>query len=234
MILLHHGLGSTRAWRSQLRALDIAGYRAIAYDRWGYGRSAPREQLSMPHFKEDQEDLLAMLDQLQIERAALVGHSDGGTIALYFAARYPQRVSCLVTLAAHGYVEEKMTAGLPYILRQYREDADFRSKLQRRHGANTEAVMMGWYNGWYQETNLSWDIRPELAQIRCPVLVMQGEVDEHASPQHAQEIARAIPGAVAVLLAGANHMLQREYADEVNQRLLDFLAQVIRQEFADV
>lgn len=234
VILLHHGLGSTHAWRSQIEALSEGGYCALAYDRWGYGRSDPRQQLSMPYFLEDQDDLLALLDQLQIERAALVGHSDGGTIALYFAARHPQRVSCLVTLAAHAFVEEKMTAALPLVLQQYREDANFRAALQRRHGVKAEAVVLGWFNGWNNDANLGWDMRPMLAQIHCPVLVMQGEADEHATPRHAQEIANAIPGADLVLLPGANHMLQREQADEVNRRLLEFLGQAIRQEFADV
>ena len=234
VILLHHGLGSTRAWRSQMTALAKAGFRAIAYDRWGYGRSDPRAQLSMPYFQDDQDDLLAILDQLQIEQAALVGHSDGGTMALYFAARYSERVSCLVTLAAHAYVEEKMAAGLPYVLQQYREDAEFRARLRRRHGANTEAVVMGWYQGWHKDSNLNWDMRPELAHIHCPVLVIQGDADEHATPQHAIEIAQAIPGADLVVLPGARHMLQREQAVAVNRQLLEFLAQVFRQEFADV
>jgi len=65
-------------------------------------------------------------------------------------------------------------------------------------------------------------------------LVMQGEADEHATPQHAGEIAQAIPGAELVVLPRAHHMLQRERAEDVNQCLLDFLAQVVRQEFADV
>lgn len=234
VILLHHGLGSTHAWRLQVTALSEAGYCAVAYDRWGYGRSDPRAQLSMPYFLEDQDDLLALLDQSQNERAVLVGHSDGGTIALYFAANHPQRVSCLVTLAAHAYVEEKMIAALPHVLRQYSEDADFRVRLQRRHGNKAETIVTGWYNGWNQDTNLGWDMRPVLAQIRCPVLVMQGEADEHATPRHAQEIANAIPCADLALLPGAHHMLQREQADEVNRRLLEFLGQVVKQEFADV
>lgn len=234
VILLHHGLGSTRAWRSQMTALAKASYHVISYDRWGYGRSDPRAQLSMPYFQDDQDDLLAILDQLQIERAALVGHSDGGTIALYFAARYPQRVSCLVTLAAHAYVEGKMTLGLPHVLQQYQGDAEFRARLQRRHGDKTEAVVMGWINGWHKDSNLSWDMRPDLAQIRCPVLVMQGEADEHATPQHAYEIAQAIPDAELVLLPGAHHMFQREQAEEVNRRLLEFLGQAVGQELADV
>jgi pimeloyl-ACP methyl ester carboxylesterase len=77
-------------------------------------------------------------------------------------------------------------------------------------------------------------MRPELAQIRCPVLVLQGEADEHATPQHAGEIAQAIPDSELVLLPGAHHMFQREQAEEVNRRLLEFLRQAVRQELADV
>ncbi len=234
VVLLHHGLGSTHAWRSQFPALTRAGYRTLAYDRWGYGRSAPRSQLSMPYFEEDQADLLTILDQMQIWQAALVGHSDGGTIALYFAARHPERVTCLVILAAHAYVDEYVTAGMPYVLQQYREDASFRSKLQRRHGGQTETMFMAWYNGWYKEANRDWDMRPDLGRIRCPTLVMQGDEDEHAPPQHVVDIASAIPGAELHLVPGAGHMLQRERAREVNRRLLGFLGQVVRQELTDV
>jgi pimeloyl-ACP methyl ester carboxylesterase len=101
VVLLHHGLGSTRAWRRQVPALVQAGYRVINYDRRGYGGSDVRERIDVPWFEDDQADLRMLLDAYGIESAALVGHSDGGTIALYFAACHPQRVSRLATVAAH-------------------------------------------------------------------------------------------------------------------------------------
>ena len=101
VVLLHHGLGTTRAWRRQAPALAAAGLHTLVYDRWGYGQSTPRLGLGMPDFKEDQADLLAILYTKGITQAALVGHSDGGTIALQFSADHPGRVWALVTIAAH-------------------------------------------------------------------------------------------------------------------------------------
>lgn len=234
VVLLHHGLGTQRAWRAQVPFLAKMGLRVIAYDRWGYGQSDPREKLSMPHFEDDQADLLGLLDRLENKRVALVGHSDGGTIALYIAARHPERVSALVTLAAHIYVEEKMVAGLQQVYRQYQTDVDFQARLRRRQGSNNNAVISGWYGGWFQAENRSWDMRPELAKITCPTLVMQGVKDEHATPQHAIDLAGAITNAELVLLPKAGHMLPRENAREVNRRLSVFLREGLRQERLDV
>lgn len=182
LILLHHGLGSTRAWRRQVPALTRAGYRVIAYDRWGYGKSDPRPALSVPLFSEDQQDLLTLMDTLGIARVALIGHSDGGTIALYFAAAHPHRVACLVILAAHIYVETKMEPGLLGVRYTYDNDPEFRQRLRRVHGEKAERVFLNWFEAWARPENRSWDMRPLLSGISCPVLVIQGEDDEHATP----------------------------------------------------
>ena len=223
VVLLHHGLGFARAWRRQAPALATAGYHVILYDRWGYGKSAPRPALSLPCFEDDQSDLLTLLDNMGIKRAALIGHSDGGTIALYFAAAHPERVACLATIAAHIYVEPKMGIGIVGVRQAFENDADFRQRFQRAHGKQYQQVFDNWFNGWSKPEHLSWDMRPVLRQIHCPVLVIQGLEDEHATPQHAKDIAAAIPGAELWLIPGAGHMLQRDAARELNQKLLEFL-----------
>jgi pimeloyl-ACP methyl ester carboxylesterase len=223
VILLHHGLGSTRAWRRQVHPLAEAGSRVIAYDRWGYGKSDSRAAISVPCFEEDQCDLLSLLDQMKIQHTALVGHSDGGTIALYLAAAHPERITCLVTIAAHIYVEPKMQSGILSVRHAFENDAEFRSRFQRAHGGKYQQVFDNWFNGWSRSEHLTWDMRPELGRIRCPVLVIQGLEDEHATPQHAEDLAKAIPGADLWLVPGASHMLQREAAKALNQRLVEFL-----------
>lgn len=222
--LLHHGLGSIRAWKETTPALAASGLRVIVYDRWGYGKSDPRSELGQPTFIDDRADLVSLLDELQVERAALVGHSDGGTIALYFAAAHPGRVAKLVSVAAHIYVEAKMEPGMQMIRRTYESDADFRRKFTRQHGEKAGQVFQSWYGGWLKTENLSWDMRPLLAGISCPALVVQGEQDEHATPQHARDIAAAIPGAEFWLLPGAGHMLPQEAAERFNPRLIAFLS----------
>jgi pimeloyl-ACP methyl ester carboxylesterase len=223
VVLLHHGLGLSRAWHRQVPALAAAGFRVIVYDRWGYGKSEPRPALSIPCFEADQNDLLALLDHMDIKRAALIGHSDGGTIALYFAAAHPERVACLATIAAHIYVEAKMETGILGVRQAFEKDADFRRRLQRAHGDQYQQVFDNWFNGWSKPEHLSWDMRPILRQISCPALVIQGREDEHATPKHAEDIAAAIPGAELWLVPAAGHMLQRDAARALNQKLLEFL-----------
>jgi pimeloyl-ACP methyl ester carboxylesterase len=224
VLLLHHGLGSVRAWREQIPALVESGYHVIAYDRWGYGDSDSRLSLDAPGFNDDLADLEKLLDHLALEKVALVGHSDGGTIALYMAARYPERVNCLVTMAAHIYVEPEMQPGILGIRRAFEIDRHFRKGMQYAHGEKFTAVFDHWFDGWYQAESLSWDMRPLLARVECPTLVVQGEQDEHATPQHARDIAKEITGAELWLVPKANHMLPQEQPALFNAKLLQFLS----------
>jgi len=223
VVLLHHGLGSVRAWRGQIPVLVDAGYHVVAYDRWGYGDSDARSALDLPTFATDVDDLLSILAEYGIHQTALVGHSDGGTIALYFAAQHPDLVSCVVTVAAHIYVEPKMEPGILGIRQAFETDERFRTGMQHSHGEKYNDVFHNWFDGWHRMESLSWDMRPILSHIHCPVLVVQGEQDEHATPQHAMDIAEAIPGAELWLVEEARHMLPQENAQLFNQRIVAFM-----------
>jgi pimeloyl-ACP methyl ester carboxylesterase len=224
VVLLHHGLGSVQAWKEQIPALAEAGFRAIAYDRRGYGQSSPRRMgYFQPLFTSEREDLHTLLGALGIERAALVGHSDGGTIALYYAADHPEQTTHVVTAAAHIYVEEKMEAGIDGVREAYETGERFREGLRKVHGEQAGAVFEGWYSGWRRPETLDWDMRPLLGKIACPTLVVQGMEDEHATPQHARELAASIPKAELWLEPGAGHMLPQERAGLFNERVVEFL-----------
>jgi pimeloyl-ACP methyl ester carboxylesterase len=223
VVLLHHGLGSVKAWRGQVSALVDAGYHVIAYDRWGYGGSDSRPGLDLPTFAADIDDLHILLEHLGVRRAALVGHSDGGTIALYYAAQYPDEVTCLVTVAAHIYVEAEMEQGILGVQQAFETDEHFRTGLRYAHGAKYESVFHNWFDGWHRSEYLSWDIRQNIQQISCPALIVQGEKDEHATPQHAEDIAAEIPGAELWIIPAAGHMVPQENAELFNARLLQFL-----------
>jgi pimeloyl-ACP methyl ester carboxylesterase len=223
VVLLHHGLGSVRSWKAQIPTLADAGYRVIVYDRWGYGGSDERPGLDVPSFLNDQADLLYLLDYFGIAHAALVGHSDGGTIALYFAVHRPGRVDSLVTVAAHIYVEAKMEPGILGIRNAFETDERFRLGLQYAHGEKFESVFDHWFDGWYRADSLNWDMRPLLNGISCPALIIQGDEDEHATPQHAINLASCIPDADLWLVPHVRHMLPQEAAAEFNTRLLMFL-----------
>lgn len=223
VVLLHHGLGSVKAWRGQIPALVEHGYHVTAYDRWGYGGSDERSGLDLPTFAADVNDLHGLLNSSGIKRATLVGHSDGGTIALYFAAQYPELVSCLVIVAAHIYIERKMEAGILGISQSFKTDGRFRKSLLSIHGAKYESVFHNWFDGWHRMDNIPWDMRPTIRQINCPALIIQGTEDEHATAQHAKDIAKEIPGADICIIQGAGHMLPQENFELFNPILLQFL-----------
>jgi pimeloyl-ACP methyl ester carboxylesterase len=227
VVLLHHGLGSTRAWKKQIPALVHAGWRVIVYDRWGYGKSQARDGIDMPVFEQDQADLLALLDALELSKVTLVGHSDGGTISLYTASRFPEKVALLVTVAAHIYFEPKMEPGIESIRAIWKQDEGFRRAFKSVHGEKFESVFNNWYCSWHRPECLDWDMRPILARIQCPAFVVQGMLDEHATPQHARDLAACIPGAQLWLAEGVTHMLPQDQPEPFNTRLLDFLSRSI-------
>lgn len=223
LVLLHHGLGSTRAWKHQVPALAGAGFRVVVYDRWGYGASDPRPRLDVPHFAQDVADLAALLDTSGIVQALLVGHSDGGNVALAFAAAYPQQALAVVAVAAHIYLEDTMPQGIAQVAETYRTHPAVRAALDRAHHGRGEQVFRLWYEAWTQPALKHWDARPQFRAVTCPTLVIQGDADEHATPRHAQDLAAALPQAQVVIVSGGRHMLPQEQPETFNRLVLKFL-----------
>ncbi|MGD8864579.1 MAG: alpha/beta hydrolase [Anaerolineales bacterium] len=224
ILLLHHGLGSARSWRRQIPALSGAGWEVIAYDRWGYGRSDPRPGFSDRFLLEDAQEAFYLLDRLEVEDPALLGHSDGGTIALLMASMQPNRISKLIVVAAHIYYEDKMRAGLQLIAKQAQQPP-LVTALKKEHGERAESLTKMWIDHWLQSDPTGIDMSDRLDQIHCPVLVIQGELDEHASPQHAEDIAHGVKQGELWLVPEIAHMPPHEIPEQFNQRVVNFLAQ---------
>lgn len=225
VVFLHHGLGSCAAWQNQLPFFLEKGFGVWLYDRWGYGLSSERSALDPPWFHDDVADLAALLAD-ETEPVVLIGHSDGGNVALSFTLQYPQKVLGLVIVAAHIYLEPKMAAGILQLQTVYNQSEAFRKGLQRVHRG--KAVFEMWWRSW---TNLSpgWDMREQLKQIGCPTLVIQGENDEHATVKHAQDLARSIHHSRLWIVENASHMLPQENSELFNQGVLSFLEDISRE-----
>jgi pimeloyl-ACP methyl ester carboxylesterase len=222
VVLLHHGLGSTASWRKQVPALTAEGWRVLAFDRWGYGQSDARPAFAWDFLRQDAAEALALLDTLALERVSLIGHSDGGSIALLMAAEHPERVARLVTVAAHIYLEPVTGGGVASIIAAAGQ-SPLREALAREHGDKAPSLVSAWTARWLDPSMRSLSLTDELSHIVCPTLVIQGELDEHATRQHAIDIARGIPGAELWLVPGGHHMLPQEQPVEFNRRMLTFL-----------
>jgi len=217
LVFLHEGLGSVAMWRNFPRRLcDAAGANGIVYSRPGYGRSTPRDSherwgLDFMH-RQAHELLPTLLDALHVDRDAqppwLIGHSDGASIALLHAARFPQQVGGLVVMAPHLFVEDLSIASIQQARHRY-EQTDLRQKLARYHD-DPDSAFWGWNDIWLHPPFAHWNIEGEIAPITCPLLAMQGVDDEYGTLEQIRAIARRLPHAVLVELPQCGHSPHRD------------------------
>jgi len=237
-VVLVHGLGgSMYGWRAQARALAETGYRAIAYDQRGAGLSAkPQGPYSIEGWA---DDLVALLDALGVERAALVGHSMGCMVAEQAGLRLGER--CWALALCGGAAEWPEAAGPVF---------EQRAELARdgRMDEIAEAVAMGGLSErcreerpelWglmvaavaandphgYAESALATGrgSMTGLESLECPVLAFAGSEDPVTTPAAAEVIAAAVPRGEAAVIDGAAHWCMLEAPDAVNRVLLGFL-----------
>jgi pimeloyl-ACP methyl ester carboxylesterase len=226
LVFLHEGLGSIPQWRDFPEALCRAtGCRGLVYERLGYGGSDPASLPRPDDFleREAQQHLPEVLDACGIHRPVLVGHSDGGTIALLFASAFPQRPQGVITEAAHVVLDEVTVAGVADVFRRW-SDGELRSRLERYHGDNTETMFRGWAETWLRPERRAWSITDRLGAIVCPVLAIQGADDEHGLPAQLDAIADGISGrAERLLVPDCAHVPHHQARPVVLERMTAFL-----------
>ncbi|MCS6944840.1 MAG: alpha/beta hydrolase [Sutterellaceae bacterium] len=234
-VFLHEGLGSVSMWRDYPAQLCAAGgWRGLLYSRPGYGRSTPRPhgERWRPDFMHEQaRDLLpALLATLGVDTQTdppwLFGHSDGGSIALIFAALFPHHVAGLVVLAPHIFVEDLSIASIAAARRAYLE-TDLRAKLARHH-ADVDSAFWGWNDIWLDAGFRDWNIEALLPNIKCPVLAVQGKNDEYGTLAQIEGIARAVPATELLTLDACGHSPHRDQPQRLTRAVLDFVARHAR------
>jgi pimeloyl-ACP methyl ester carboxylesterase len=226
LVFLHEGLGSVAMWRDfPARVAHACGCDALVYSRYGYGRSDPLEGPRSVRYMHD-EALVALPDLLRatgIVRPLLVGHSDGGSIALIHAgAGHP--VAGLVLLAPHVFVEDVSVASIAAAGRAY-ATGDLRSRLARYHD-DVDGAFRGWNDIWLHPDFRAWNIEDSLVGIRCPVLAIQGSDDEYGTLEHLRKIAAAVADVDALELADCRHSPHRDQPGAVVEAIVRFVDRI--------
>ncbi len=224
LLLLHEGLGCVAMWRDFPAKLAAAsGCRVIVWSRPGYGASqAYPEPRSLRYMhREAEESLPALLAALQIERPILIGHSDGGSIALIFAGAFPKVPLGIAVMAPHEFVEDITLAGIRSA-RSVWETTDWPKKLGRYHH-DAPRVFSDWNDTWLSPPFRDWNIEEYLPKIRCPVLAIQGEDDEYATMRQIDVIAEQVSGTQVFKLPNCGHTPQRDQEAAVLEALLAFV-----------
>ena len=190
LVFLHEGLGSIGQWRDFPRQLAAStGLGALVYDRYGFGGSDLLQEARDERYlqREAHEALPQVLDSCGVDRPILIGHSDGGTIALLYAAQFPGHPRGVITEAAHVFIEEVTLAGIHRAVKAF-ETGGLREKLARYHGERTESMFRGWSDTWLAPGFREWSMEERLAEIRCPLLAIQGEDDEYGTAAQVRAI----------------------------------------------
>ena len=217
IVFLHEGLGSLAMWRDfPARLCDAAGARGLVYSRPGYGRSTPRAaeeawELDFMH-RQAHEVLPALLAALYVDVDAdppwLFGHSDGGSIALLYAARYAHALRGAIVVAPHIRVEDLSVDSIEKARRAYL-DTDLRQRLAKYHD-DPDSAFWGWNRIWLHPPFREWTIEAEIEAIRCPLLAVQGLDDEYGTLEQIRGIARRVPQTQLLELPFCGHSPQRD------------------------
>ncbi len=228
MILLHGGLGHSGNWGYQISALVEGGYRAVLIDSRGHGRSTRDAQPFS--YELMASDVVAVMDTLLLERAALVGWSDGACAALILAAKAPSRAAGVFYFACNmdpsGVKPFEATSTLNRCFARHAKDYAELSATPEDFKRFVEDVsLMG-------RTQPNYSAH-DLAKVSVPVLIVQSEHDEFIKLEHAVYLARNIPNAEFILLHDVSHFAPLQRPENFNAAILEFVAKVLPIEVSD-
>ncbi|MEO8846835.1 MAG: alpha/beta hydrolase [Kofleriaceae bacterium] len=221
VVLLHGGLGNSDHWANQVTALLDARHEVIVTDARGEGRST--RTAKPPSYEQMATDTLAVLDALKVAKAAFVGWSDGGEVALKIAIGHPERVAKLFVFGANysaeGSKPRRNGPSAAFTAYAVKCKADYQklSKTPKQFDELVDWLLPVWRNpmGFTKD---------QLRSIQAPTMIADGDHDEVIQMAQVEEMAQLIPHAKLQVFKDASHFALWQDPDSFNKALVEFLA----------
>ena len=226
LVLLHEGLGSVGLWRGFPERLAAATHRrTIAFSRHGHGQSDPPPKSRTPTFMHEEalEVLPELLAKLDIDQPILVGHSDGASIALIYAAHHP--VTAVVAIAPHVFVEDMCLAEIRQTKQTF-ETTDLRDRMARHH-RDPDAAFYGWNDVWLHPEFPQWNIEREVEAVRAPLLLIQGTRDQYGTMAQLDSIEQRAQGPITRVHLDCHHSPPTELPDQTAEAIAGFTSALL-------
>ena len=227
LVFLHEGLGSTQQWKDFPALLcEKVNCPALLFDREGHGKS---QMLKLPRsndFMQIQAQVVLpeLFKKLNLEHfdKILIGHSDGGSIAIIHAASYTENIIGVITEAAHMFIEEITVAGLKDTLRSF-ETGRLRELLYKYHGENTDTMFHGWSDTWLREEFTNWNIEAYLEKIKVPYLAIQGQNDQYGTTAQLDVVRKFTINSQISLIPDCGHIPHFQAKETVMDLMENFI-----------
>lgn len=184
VVFLHEALGSIGQWKNfpqkLCNELNLPG---LVYERIGHGQSSCLTKKRNENYLQEYalKELPIVLNKLlkKNQKAILIGHSDGGSIALLYAQKHKDKLSALVTMAAHVINEKETLRGIEPAVKAFEKGK--LDGLKKYHGDKTNSLFYAWANTWSAEFFKDWNICNEIDKVEVDALIIQGILDQYGT-----------------------------------------------------
>lgn len=227
LLFLHEALGSIGQWKDfpilLCNDLNLGG---IVYERQGHGYSSeftsPRDHRYLHDYA--LKELPSFINKvLPDKKIILIGHSDGGSIALLYAHEFPENVLGIVTMAAHVINEPETIEGIAPAIDAF--ESGKLDGLKKYHGEKTKDLFYAWADTWRSEEFIKWNIENEIGSSTIPGLFIQGADDQYGTPDQLKLILQGFPNnSKAILLDNCGHHPHLEKKVEVISIITDWIS----------
>lgn len=226
IIFLHDSLGSVKLWRDFPKKLAESTHcNTLVYDREGHGESSPFNITKRPknYLELGADTLHHIIEKLELKNIILFGHSDGATIALHYASKYPENLIATILEGVHVFVEEETLKGI-LDTKKALETTNLKERVAKYHNDKTDMLFKMWMDTWLSEEYRDWNIEENIKTIQSPLLIFQGENDEFGTMRQIEKIKANVHSEIVdYLIPNCGHNPHKEQVEFTLNKTTNFI-----------